>query len=177
MCIACLLYTSESQLGTRLPVHQDRGFELLQGKDVFGGKILGGCIDTIFDMFDGERYEDSPELCRRYQLFPSLEDWKGKILLLESSEEKMPPEKYRKALTVLKDTGIFEVINGVLIGKPMDEAYCEEYKKILVEVIDDPSLSVAYNINVGHALPRCIIPFGVEAVADMEQQKITFKEE
>lgn len=166
---------SESQLGTRLPVHQNGGFELLQGNAVFHGKILGGCIDTIFDMFDGERYADSPELCRRYQLFPSLEDWKGKILLLESSEEKMSPEKYRKALTVLKDTGIFKVINGVLIGKPMDETYYEEYKKILVEVIDDPSLPVVYNINVGHALPRCIIPFGVKAVADMEQQKITFE--
>ena len=117
------------------------------------------------------------ELCKRYELFPSLEDWKGKILLLESSEEKMTPEKYRKALTVLKDTGIFEVINGILMGKPMDETYYEEYKKILVEVIDDPSLSVAYNINVGHALPRCIIPFGVEAVADMEQQKITFEKD
>lgn len=166
---------SESQLGTRLPAHPNRGFELFQGNAVFGGKILGGCIDTIFDMFDGERYKDSPELCKRYELFPSLEDWKGKILLLESSEEKMPPEKYRKALTVLKHTGIFEVINGILMGKPMDETYYEEYKKILVEVIDDPSLSVAYNINVGHALPRCIIPFGVEAVADMEQQKITFE--
>lgn len=120
---------SESQIGTRLPVHQNRGFELLQGKAVFGGKILGGCIDTIFDMFDGERYKDSPEICKRYQLFPSLEDWKGKIFLLESSEEKMSPEKYRKALTVLKDTGIFEVINGILIGKPMDETYYEEYKK------------------------------------------------
>ena len=40
----------------------------------------------------------------------------------------MSPEKYRKALTVLKDTGIFEVINGILIGKPMDETYYEEYK-------------------------------------------------
>ena len=48
-------------------------------------------------------------------------------------------------------------------------------KKLLVEVIDNPSLPVVYNINVGHALPRCIIPFGVEAVADMEQQKITFE--
>lgn len=30
---------SESQLGTRLPVHQNGGFELLQGKAVFAGKF------------------------------------------------------------------------------------------------------------------------------------------
>lgn len=55
------------------------------------------------------------EICRKYSLFPDIADWKGKILLLESSEEKMVPEKYRRALTALKNTDIFSVINGVLV--------------------------------------------------------------
>ena len=74
-----------------LPEKPNRGYELLQGSAVFSGKILGGCLDTIFDIFDGERYENSPELCSKYQLFPSKNEWKGKILLLETSEEKMIP--------------------------------------------------------------------------------------
>src|SRR5699024_6272197 len=115
-----------------------------------------------------------PILCQKYQLFPTVEQWKGKILLLESSEEKMLPEKYGKALSVLKNTGIFDVINGILVGKPMDETYYEEYKKVLVETINNPRLPIVYNINVGHALPRCIIPFGVPAVVDVQQQKIEF---
>lgn len=166
---------SESQLGTKLTKHSDKGFELLQGSPVFSGEILGGCIDTIFDIFDGERYADSPELCSKYDLFPSLDDWKGKILLLESSEEQMPPEKYRRALTALKNTGIFEVLNGIIIGKPIDKIYYEEYKQLLVEIIDNPALPIVYNINAGHALPRCILPFGVEAAVDTSGQKITFK--
>lgn len=167
---------SESQLGVKLTGHPDRGYELLQGNAVFSGKILGGCIDTIFDIFDGERYADSPELCRKYGLFPSIEEWSGKILLLESSEEKMPPEKYQKALKTLKETGIFDVISGILIGKPMDETYYEEYKQILVETVHQPELPIVYNINVGHALPRCIIPFGVKATVDTINQKIMFEE-
>lgn len=167
---------SESQLGTKPTEHPDRGYELLQGNPVFSGKILGGCIDTILDMFDGERYADSPELCSKYNLFPSLDEWRGRILLLESSEEKMTPEKYAKALTALKSTGIFDVLSGVIIGKPMDETYYEEYKQLLIEIIDNPQLPVVYNINVGHALPRCIIPFGIEATVDAEKQKITFSE-
>lgn len=167
---------SESQLGTKLNGHPDnKGYELLQGKPVFSGRIFGGCIDTIFDIFDGERYADSPGLCERYGLFPPLDEWKGKILLLESSEEKMSPEKFRKALLALKGTGIFDVINGMIVGKPMDETYYEEYKQILVEMIRNPELSVVYNINVGHALPRCIIPFGVEAIVDVEGQRIIFE--
>ncbi len=165
---------SESQIGKSLVSHKNKGFELLQGRPVFSGKILGGCIDTIFDIFDGESYEDMPVLCERYGLFPTKEEWRGKILLLETSEEKMPPEKYRKALEKLKETDIFDVISGILVGKPQDEVYYEEYKKSLIDVIDNPDLSVVYNINVGHAMPRCIIPFGKEATVDTEKQKITF---
>ncbi len=165
---------SESQIGKSLVSHKNKGFELLQGRPVFSGKILGGCIDTIFDIFDGESYEDMPVLCERYGLFPTKEEWRGKILLLETSEEKMSPEKYRKALEKLKATGIFEAINGIIAGKPQDEVYYEEYKKVLTEVIDNPDLSIVYNINVGHAMPRCIIPFGISATVDTEKQKITF---
>ena len=93
---------SPDQVGVPPVSHPDRGLELLQGTAVFSGKILGGCIDTLYDMFDGERYADMPELCKQYGLFPSAEDWQGRILLLESSEEKPSPEKYRRALTFFK---------------------------------------------------------------------------
>lgn len=146
------------QIGTAVNSYPDRGFELLQGSPTFSGKILGGCIDSLYDFFDGERYADMPVLCRKYGLFPSLDEWRGNILLLESSEEKMPPEKYRKALQYLKDTGIFSVLSGVLVGKPMDEIYDMEYKRILTEELGDTAVPILCNISIGHALPRCIIP-------------------
>ncbi len=162
------------QVGKELTSHPDRGFELLQGPAVFSGKILGGCIDSMYDFFNGELYADMPLLCEKYGLFPALEDWRGRILLLESSEEKMPPEKYRRALEYFKEKGLFDVVSGVLVGKPMDETYVEEYKRHLIDVIGDPRLPVVCNINIGHAEPRCIIPFGVEAVVDVEKQVIRF---
>ncbi len=165
------------QIGVSLPAHPDRGFELLQGSPVFSGKILGGCIDSLYDFFDGERYADMPALCQKYRLFPEAEDWRGRILLLESSEEIMPPEKYRQALAYLKDTGVFGAVSGILAGKPMNEAYAEEYRQALVEIVDQPGLPVVCNVNVGHALPRCIIPFGVEATVDAEKQIIRFANE
>lgn len=162
------------QVGTPLKAHHDHGFELLQGDPVFSGEILGGCIDSIYDFFNGDRYADMPLLCKKYGLFPETADWVGKILLLESSEEKMSPEKYGKAVLALKETGIFNVISGVLIGKPMDETYMQEYKQILKDVIDHPNLPIVCNINIGHAQPHCIIPFGVEATVDIENQVIRF---
>ena len=163
------------RIGTPNPAHPNSGFELLQGSSVFSGKILGGCVDTFYDIFNGERYSDMPQLCEKYGLFPSAEDWKGRILLLETSEEKPSPEKYRKALIYLKNAGVFDAVSGVLVGKPMDETYDNEYRCDLKQVIDNPALPVLCNVNIGHALPRCIIPFGVTAVVNAEQQQITFK--
>ena len=163
------------QIGVSNLSHPNPGFELLQGRSSFSGEILGGCIDSLYDMFNGDCYEDMPVLCSKYCLFPSPDEWKGKILLLESSEEKMSPEKYREALGYLKSAGVFDVISGVLVGKPMDDTYHAEYKKALKDVIGDPSVPVLCNISIGHALPRCIIPFGIRASVDAKMQRIRFE--
>lgn len=162
------------QVDVPLPAHADHGFELLQGSPVFSGEILGGCLDSIYDFFHGDRYDDMPILCQKYELFPNHQAWAGKILLLETSEEKMSPQKYRKAIATLKETGIFSVLFGILVGKPADEIYDQEYKQILVEEIHDPNLPIVCNLNIGHAQPRCILPFGVEATVDAVNQVIRF---
>ena len=164
------------QVGNSTPSHPNCGFELLQGPSVFSGKILGGCIDSMYDCFCGDRYEDMPVLCRKYHLFPDAKDWEGRIILLETSEEKPTPGLYRQALEYLKATGVFDAVSGILAGKPQDEIYAEEYKKLLVEVIDNPDLPILFNVNIGHALPRCIIPFGVPATVDANAQIIRFSD-
>ncbi len=165
----------ESQIGVPRVKHQNAGFELLQGSAVFSGKILGGCIESIYDIFNNERYSDSVDICGKYDLFPALDDWNGRILLLETSEEKPSPEIYEKMLLALKEYGVFDVVSGVLVGKPMDETYADEYKELLIKIIGSPELPILCNINIGHATPRCIIPFGVRAIVDADKQLITFE--
>ena len=79
-------------------------------------------------------------------------------------------------LKALKQSGIFEVLSGVLVGKPMDERYAKEYQEILPEVIGNPTLPIVFNLNVGHATPRAIIPFGIMANVDVLTQRISFTE-
>ncbi|MGI5105959.1 LD-carboxypeptidase [Treponema socranskii] len=165
----------ESQIGVPKNKYTNSGFELLQGSATFNGQILGGCIESIYDMFDNSRYSDTADLCKKYNLFPPLDDWTNKILLLESSEEKAPPALYKKMLIKLKETGIFSVIKGIIIGKPMDEVYYNDYKKILIEIVEDSNLSIVYNVNIGHSSPKCIIPFGVTAYVDTREQVIRFE--
>ena len=167
---------SEKAIGISMEEHHNDGFELIRGNAKFEGKILGGCLDSIYDIFDNSRYEDTVYLCQKYNLFPSLDEWKNKILLLETSEERPKPELFRKMILKLEEYGIFDVISGLIIGKPQNEEYYEEYKQILLDEIKNKDLSIVYNINVGHSTPRCIIPFGVNAKVDIERQIIEFKE-
>ena len=167
---------SEKAIGISMEGHYNRGFELIRGNAKFEGKILGGCLESIFDIFDNSRYEDTVYLCQKYEIFPSLDEWKNKILLLETSEESPKPELFRKMILKLEEYGIFDVISGLIIGKPQNEEYYEEYKQILLDEIKNKDLSIVYNINVGHSTPRCIIPFGVNAKVDIERQIIEFNE-
>lgn len=165
---------SPACLGTPLPAHPADGWKLLQGPPAFSGKILGGCLDTLYDFFDGERYADMPALCRKYGLFPDAADWQGRILLLETSEEQMSPEKFSRALGFLKEAGVFKAVSGVLFGRPMDNVYREEYHRRLAAAVGDPALPILADVSVGHALPRCILPFGVNARVDAQARTITF---
>ncbi len=117
------------QSARREPHIQTKAFCCCREVPVFQGKILGGCLEVLYDIFDNSRYADSVSMCEKYELFPPKEDWAGKILLLETCEEQPVPQLYRKMVQTLKKTGIFEVISGIICGKPMDELYFEEYKK------------------------------------------------
>lgn len=81
---------------------------------------------------------------------------------------------FEQELIALKEKGVFDVVSGILVGKPQDEAYYEEYKYMLQKVINNENVSIVYNVNFGHATPRCTLPYGVEARVDMGQKKIFF---
>ena len=164
---------SKAAIGTERISHKEtRGFELLQGSKMFQGKLLGGCLESLNDILTTNRYDDEKNICEKYELFPSKKEWMGKILFIETCEEKPTPKNFEKELNTLKEKGIFDVVNGILVGKPQDETYYEEYKYILKKVIDNNKLSIVYNVNFGHAIPRCVLPYGVEAKVDMIQKKI-----
>lgn len=164
---------SRAAIGTERAVHREkRGFELLQGDEVFQGALLGGCLESLYDILSATRYADEKEVCEKYGIFPDQKEWAGKILFIETCEEKPEPALFEKELTALKDKGVFDAVRGVLVGKPQDEAYYEEYKEILTKVTDNRKLPIVYNVNFGHATPRCVLQYGIVARIDMRCRKI-----
>ena len=60
---------SEENAGMPAPRYPNTGYEILQGHGVVSGELLGGCIDTFMYL------TGTP-------LWPPLDDWRGKLLLL-----------------------------------------------------------------------------------------------
>ncbi len=182
---------SEAALGTERISHPEtHGYELLQGASVFEGDLLGGCIDSIGDMLlsdcadvyaekfaqaglqDTGVFREQGAISRRYGILPSADAWHGKILFAETSEDVPTPERLRVILQAVKDAGVFDNINGILIGKPMNECWYEEYKAVWRDTVNRPDLPILYNINFGHAAPRAVLPYGATARVDADRQEI-----
>ena len=143
-------------------IPETHGYEVLQGKGVITGKLLGGCID-VFPMIVGT------------EIWPTKDKWQDKILLLETSEEKISPDLLTYYLRNLGAQGIFDVIKGIVVGKPQDEKYYEEYKDVYIKVLkefNNENLPVLYNVNIGHAYPTGILPLGTEVQVDFNNKKL-----
>lgn len=169
---------AETQIGTeRTQCREEHGYETLNGGGIVKGRLYGGCIESIYDGFTGfDTSKEEPVICEKYHIFPSLEEWSEKILFIETSESASTPEHLKKMLLELKNRDILQTARGLIIGKPADEKYYQEYKKIYYEVFTDIATPVLYNLNFGHALPRCILPYGIMAEVDYDNQTVTIIE-
>ncbi len=163
---------SPAALGTPRKSHPDtKGYELLQGNPKFGGHLMGGCVESLYDLTMGERYPEEKEMNERFGIFPDAEALRGAVVFLETSEEQPEPHKLYEMIKQLKEKGLFTGINGILVGKPQNEAYYEEYKDVYLELIDD-SVPVLYNLNFGHAYPKMLMQYGAHAEIDSEENTI-----
>ena len=158
----------ESNRNTSHSMKMDtHGYEIINGKGIVKGHLLGGCID-VFMMVNGTT------------IWPTLEEWSNAILFFETSEDKPSPDFVLWTLRNLAAQGILNVINGMIVGKPMGETYYEEYKKVIRQVIIEEEhlteLPIIYNVNIGHAKPIGILPYGIETELNCDEKTIRFLE-
>lgn len=150
----------------RKMVKESHGYEVLNGSGVFQGKLLGGCLD-VMNMIIGTI------------IWPDVNEWENKILFIETSEAKPSPNDVLYFFRHLIALGIVSKLNGIIIGKPKGEVYYEEYKKVILKLIKEQNLTlpILYNVNFGHTAPMCIIPYGLNAVVNLDEKKIIIESE
>lgn len=157
----------EENINTVKKMKPSRGYEVLQGKGKARGRLLGGCLELAPMLFGTD-------------IWPAKDEWKGKIMFIETSEEQPSCDELTWVLRGLNAQGILSVINGIIVGKPYNGKYYEEYKEVFAKVVgreaDRPDLPIIYNVNFGHGVPINIIPYGVECELDCENKTITLLE-
>ncbi|WP_330166084.1 S66 peptidase family protein [Agrilactobacillus fermenti] len=168
---------SRQAIGTPRPQHQEqRGYEVLRGSGITTGRLLGGCLDSFYDILTTTRYPDEAQVCAKYQLFPNTATWQDKILFIETSETHPQPRLYQKMLEKLADQGVFAAIRGIIVGKPQNEIFYEAYKQILLTVTAPYQMPIFYNVNFGHGYPRTALPYGALLQMDCDQKTLTIME-
>lgn len=143
------------------------GYELLQGRGKVVGHLLGGCLD-VFMMAIGTK------------IWPSIDDWTGALLFIETSEDKPSPDFAKWTFRNLAAQGVLKAVKGILVGKPQGEVYYDEYKEAILQVVAAEEglteLPILYNMNFGHAAPIGILPYGVTAELNCERKTLTLLE-
>ena len=162
------IWWKEENIHTLRQYHPEEiGYELVQGSGVLEGELLGGCLDVFIDTIG------TP-------VWPTLADWCGKLLFLETSEEDMSCDLLTWILRNLAAQGIFDVIAGIIVGKPARRSKYEPYKEVYRKVVGfearRPDLPILYNVNFGHAEPIGILPIGALCRLDAEQKTLTLLE-
>lgn len=150
-----LKWESENQFTARDMI-TNGGYEVLNGSGKVQGHLIGGCLETLASL-------------RGTSLFPALKDFKSAIFFVETSEEYITPIDLESELRTLAVIGVFEQVNGVIIGKPQNNVYYEEYKTVWQTIMNEfgyHDLPVLYNGSFGHNEPKCILPYGLQAEID-----------
>ena len=97
---------------------------------------------------------------------PYMPSCTGKILLLEEVEE--PPYKIDEMLIHLKNAGIFDKLNGVLLG---DFYKCRN----TYDTTDDHAyfkIPVMYGLPYGHTPQHFCLPFGTKATLNTTKRTV-----
>lgn len=139
------------------------GYEVIQGTGTVVGELIGGCIEVL-------------EFAKGTVLWPEETYWENSILFFETSEDKPTPEYLKGWLRNYGAQGILQKANGIIFGKPQDEAYAEEYKDVIKQVMKEYHLEdvpVMCHMNFGHTEPKMILPYGARAAINCDEVSFT----
>lgn len=162
------IWWSEENIHTQKQYHPEEiGYEVIQGGGVIEGELLGGCLDVFVELLGTSLWQPKKE-------------WTGKIMFLETSGADMPTHYLTWLLRNFAVQGLFDVIRGIIVGKPARRSKYEPYKEAFRTVVGNesghPELPILFNVNFGHAEPIGIIPYGVKCRVDANRKTLTLLE-
>jgi muramoyltetrapeptide carboxypeptidase LdcA involved in peptidoglycan recycling len=92
----------------------------------------------------------------------------------------MIPGMFKRVLRNYAAQGVFEKIAGLILGRPLNNQFVNEYNEMLLQVIRDEQgnnqLPIITEMDFGHTCPTFTIPYGVVAEIDAGQKRFSIIE-
>ncbi|XOV79781.1 MAG: S66 peptidase family protein [Aestuariibacter sp.] len=130
------------------------------------GRLFGGCLDILMLLLD------SPMM--NFNCVKARHGSDGTILYLENAE--LSPAALKRTLLVMKYKGIFNNINGLLLGRNAgaDSAEAElTYQTVISSCFSDAAFPVFYDVDIGHKPPNLTLINGAYATVELIGNKGT----
>lgn len=168
-CDGYLDWSKEENMGKVNGLKKNSGWKVLQGKGVVSGELFGGCIEVL-------------EFIKGTDFWPSKDFWNGRILFLETSEDKPSVDHVKLMLRNYGVQGVFDKVNAVLFARPRDYSDGEkvQFDEMVKDVIGNefkrPNLPIMSNLDFGHTDPQFVLPLGVKAEVDLDGKKFRLVE-
>ncbi|OLN95929.1 putative carboxypeptidase [Colletotrichum chlorophyti] len=139
------------------------------------GPLFGGCL-TVVSRIQGISRITPP--------------WEGRILFLESAmaeadmKKGNPLQRVRQSVADLAARGVFDEIEGLVIGRPYgynSEKERAEYAAAFTGVLcrgplAERAFPILMNVDVGHTAPMVTLPMDALAVLDSEKDEFAIEE-
>ena len=157
-------WTTPGYDGEVAPFQPQEGWRWLQGEGIHEGALFGGCIEVL-------------EFLKATPWWPREEFWAGKILFLETSEEKPEVRNVEYMLRNYGSMGALERLAGLVMGRA--RAYTPEEKESLYAMLPRvvgfefgrKDLPIVANVDFGHTDPQFVMPLGIQSEIDCEARR------
>ncbi len=154
----------------RRALRPSRPWRWLQGQGVVSGPLIGGCLEVL-------------DWLRGTPFWPHQTSWQNAILFLETSEEAPSPTYVGRVLRTFAAIGMLSQLSAILVGRPggtipeeQYSAYDETIQQVVATEYGLTELPIVTNMDFGHTDPMMVLPYGLQAQVDCEQQTITILE-
>lgn len=102
----------------------------------------------------------------------------GDILLIE--DKNLDAETVEREFSMLKVSGVFDKLGGLIIGKHIDFNDCgtgRKYYEILQEVMCEMSFPILAEFDCSHSMPMLTVPIGCKIRLDATKKRVTLIEQ
>ncbi|HLK14826.1 MAG TPA: S66 peptidase family protein [Fimbriimonadaceae bacterium] len=162
-------WTTAGYDGEVAPLQAHDGWRWIQGEGVHEGVLFGGCIEVL-------------EFLKATPWWPAPEFWEGKILFLETSEEKPEVRNVEYMLRNYGSIGALDRLSGLLVGRA--RSYTPEEKESLYAMLPRvvgfefgrKELPIVANLDFGHTDPQFVMPLGIRIQLDCEAKRLRLLE-